>query len=269
MTPDDVPPPTNRFFRRRGDPGGGGRLKPAVQKAVLLLIAAALVAGGLAFKFGWFPFDDRSQLRDELKAAVVERSKLPFETLEITGDGLAVGTLPDGERLAIRWARDAAGTLRSVCQRPHAEMEQFLRTVAAERYGPVRSLTLRPSAVGVGYVGELVLTSGEILDVVETTDLDEMWAYQDFWQSKKTYPIFATRLLETEAKTKVKEIGEARAGDLPPQAAGTERLYTARMRTVTGEVFAVELYRDTLADGQAKAAEVWGEVKIRYVKLGS
>jgi hypothetical protein len=263
MTPDAVPPPPpNRFWTRRGETAAGARIPPAVQRVALFLFAVLIVLTGLAYKAGWFPFDDRSPLRAELKADVIERSKLPIESVEITGDGMAVATLAD-EKLAVRWARDGTA-LRSVCQRPRAETEAWLRAKAAERYGPVKALAIRPSPVGVGYVGEVELESGEILDVVETTDLAEMWAYQDFWQSPKSYPVFAKRLLTNAVKAEVTEVSGP--VEYPaPAAAGTERLYSARMRA-GGVVYAVELFVDRPAGEKPKG--VWEQVKLRYRQLG-
>ena len=265
MTPDAVPPPPpNRFWKRR-DPAGGGRTKPAVQRAVLFLLALAVVAGGVTYKFGWFPFDDRNRLRAELLADVVERSKVPVAAVEITGDGTAVATLPDGEKLAVRWAR-ADGALRSVCQRPKAEVELGLRLSMGKQFGPVRSMALGPSPVGVGYVGEALLESGVLYDVFETTDLDEMACHQWVWQSAKNYLGPARRLLEKAVGGTVTDVAESVAGDFPARSPdGEARLCTARMRTAGGW-YVVELYQECPPDRDPNG--VWGEAKVRHRELG-
>jgi len=257
-------PPPNKFFSRRGEAAGRSRIPPLVQKVVLLLLSAMVVFGGMALKFGWFPFDDRNRLVTELKADVRDRAGLSFAGVEITGDGTAVGTLPDGERLAIRWKRDG-GRIHSLCQRPTAESEQTLRRALQQEYGmkhgPVKSLRVHPSEVGVGYVGEATMESGVIYDVFETTDVTAMRCYQEFWQSPKTYARPAKEKFEKEIRATVTAVTVLQDGDFPtPAPDGGERYYAARMRTAGG-VYAVELYRD-------KPGDPTPELRLRHRKLG-
>jgi len=253
-------PPPNKFFSRRNGAAGRSRIPPAVQKAVLLVLTAMVVFGGMAFKFGWFPFDDRNRLVTELKADVRDRAGLSFESVEVTGDGIAVGTLPDGERLNIRWKRED-GRIHSLCQRPKAEVEAGVRAALERKYGPVKGIKLQPSPVGVGYVGEAQLETGVIYDVMETTDVDKMTCYQWEWQSPKNYAWPAREKFEKVIDAKVTAVTTLMDGDFStPAPAGGERYYAARMRTAGG-LYAVELYLDKPGDPAA-------ELRVRHRELG-
>lgn len=235
-------------------------MPPAVQKAVLLLLSAMAVYGGMAFKFGWFPFDDRNRLATELLSDVRDRTGLPIENVEITGDGLAIGTLTDGERLAIRWKREDARIL-SLCQRPKAEVEAGVRAALERKYGPVKGMKLQPSTTGLGYVGEALLETGVIYDVMETTDLDKMTCYQWEWQSPKNYAWPARLQFEKEIGENVTAVTVLMDGDFPtPTPNRGERYYAARMRTAGG-LYAVEYYLDKPGDPTA-------ELRVRHRKLG-
>lgn len=265
MSSDPTPPPPNRFWPRRGESAGRSRIPPAVQRVILFLLAVAAVYVGLALKAGWFPFGDRNRLAAEVKADVAARANLHLDSVQITGQGQAVGTLPDGEQLVIRWKQDGDKVV-TLCQRPKAEVEAGLRASIARQYGPVDTLVLRPSPAGVGYVGEAVLESGMIYDVFETTDLDEMSCHHWVWQSSKNYADYARQRFEKAFGEKVTATADTAAGDFPEKSpAGEFWLFTGRMRTASG-LHAVELYQERPVNPDPNA--VGGEIKVRFRKVG-
>ncbi len=245
---DDDAPERDRFRTRNRDHEIGPKKRTMAGAILGSVFGLAMVYAAVAFNFGLFPFGGTGE-RATLKKLIVEQLRIPVETVEITGEGAAVGTLATGEKLAIRWKRDG-NMMRCICQQPKADAEQTIRQTVTQLGFVPKALDLRQAPAGVGYVGEATAESGEVFDVTESTDLTNFVVYQYAKISPASYPVAAKNMMQRSVNAPVIGVEPIRPGDLPPNRhAATvvgkrETVYSARMRTAD-KAYAVELVTET------------------------
>jgi hypothetical protein len=193
--------------------------------------------------------------RDVLKGIIVKRGNIPVESVEITGDTTAVGTLPGGENLTIRWKR-TGNKIECICQKPKAQAEDDVRKLISQMGFTARSVDIKPDRPGVGYVGEAMADNGVSFDVTDDTDAVNLTSRMHVKVAPRSYRRYARVSLENELNAKVTEEAAIQAGDLPPLngsprggPAGVfdsvnpkESLFQGRFRA-NGKWYGVELYQ--------------------------